>query len=199
MLEFIRESFSAIRVLTSVASIIAIFLNCFYLYYLFKGKKDGKTLTQYVGKFFSKKSGIILCEIVMVCGILLSPPIYSNFENTTIGSFFEKETYSEKYYVYIRRDNSNAKAYKVKADILKSDYGYPTYTDEGEETVAIQGNGYFIKKIYWESGGYITFMDEYEELYDGINSTRIYPNRETSCEDVKGDTYYIMLTQEKAK
>ena len=84
MLEFIRESFSAIRVLTSVASIIAIFLNCFYLYYLFKGKKDGKTLTQYVGKFFSKKSGIILCEIVMVCGILLSPPIYSNFENTTI-------------------------------------------------------------------------------------------------------------------
>lgn len=198
MLEFIKESFGDIRILLSISSIIMLFLNCFYIHYFFKGKKNGKTLAMYVGEFFSKKVGIILCELIMVCGILLSPPIYSKFENTTIGSFFEKKFYCEKYYVYIRRDISKAKAYKVKADILKSDYGYHTYTDDGEETVIIQGNGYFVTKVYWENGGYTVFLDNYDDLYDHKTYSRVYPNIETSCENISGDTYYIMLTNEKA-
>ena len=160
-----------------------------------------------VDSFHKKPKRMILCEILLVIGILLLPPVFNLYANTDIGSILEKASYEECYYVYVREDMNEAKAYKLKADIVKGDYGYSSYTDEGEETIVIQGNGYFLEKVYWGNGGYLTFLDESDLLggdsFGGIwllsPSSRVYPNREVSVTDKQDKTYYVTLTKEKAK
>lgn len=197
MQEYLIQVFKDVRIVLWSLSFFSLFLNCFYVYYLFKGKKDGSTLTSYVGNFFSKKKGILLCEIILVLGILSSPFVFRHFENTNIGSFLEKETYKEQYYVYIRNNNKQAKSYRCKADIYRGSYGYPSYTDEGEETFIIQGNGYFLGKVYWDNGGYLTFVDD--DWLEDTSSTRIYPGKEVLVIDYHDNEYYVTLTTEKAK
>lgn len=197
MQDYLIQAFKSFRLILWGASFYALYLNCFYAYYLLKGKKGNKTLTNYVGNFFSKKKGILLCEILLVLGITSSPFIFCHFENTNIGSFLEKESYREQYYVYIRSNNKQSKSYRCKADIYRGDYGYPAYTDEGEETFIIKGNGYFLEKVYWDNGGYLTFTDD--DFLEITSSARIYPGKETLITDCHGDEYYVTLTTEKVK
>lgn len=116
------------------------------------------------------KRVIVVCEIVFVLGILslFCPPL----GNTSIGSPFERSSYTEQYYVYIRENSKQAISYKVKADIQNIDYNY------------------FIKKIYWNNGGYLSFTDYYNT---------IYPGEESKCYAIKDDKYYILLTKEKVE
>ena len=195
MQNYLMQVFKSIRILLWCISFYAFFLNCFYVYYLLRGKKEGNPLTSYVGNFFSKKKGVLLCEILFVLGVLFSPSVFCHFENTNIGSFLEKESYCEQYYVHIRNNNKYSKSYRVKADIYKGDYGYPSYTDEGEETFITQGNGYFLEKVYWDNGGYLTFTDD--DWLETTSSARIYPGKETLVTDYHDDEYYVTLTTEK--
>lgn len=197
MQDFLIQAFKNIRLLLRIASFYALFLNCFYAYYLLKGKKSGKTLIDYVGNFFSQKKGILLCEILFVLGILSSPFVFQHFENTNIGSFLEKESYREQYYVYVRSNNKQSKSYRCKADIYRGRYGYPSYTDEGEETFVIQGEGYFLEKVYWNNGGYLTFTDD--DWLEVTSSARIYPGKEVSVKDYHDNEYYVTLTTEKVR
>lgn len=197
MQDYLIQTFKNIRLTLSVVSFYALYLNCFYAYYLLKGKKSYKTLTSYVGNFFSKKKGVLLCEILLVLGVLSWPFVFRHFENTNIGSFLEKETYREQYYVYIRNNDQQSKSYRCKADIYRGCYGYPSYTDEGEETFVMQGNGYFLEKVYWNNGGYLTFTNN--ELPEIISSARIYPGKETLVTDYHDDEYYVTLTTEKVR
>ena len=148
--------------------------------------------------FFAKPMGALLCELVLIVGLLLSPQFFSRFENTDIGSLLEKDSYRESYYVYVRSDKNEAKAYRLKADIRKGNYGHPDFTDEGEWTFRVEGNGYFLEKVYWGNGGYLTFLDEYETP-DGGSSARVYPDRETRVSDYKDVTYYVTLTRDKVE
>lgn len=191
------QAFKSLRLFLWSISFCALFLNCLYVYYFLKGKKDGGTLTNYVGNFFSKKKGILMCEIILVLGVLSSPFVFRHFENSNIGSFLEKESYSEQYYVYIRNNNKQSKSYRCKADIYKGDYGYPSYTDEGEETFIIQGNGYFLEKVYWSNGGYLTFTND--NWLETTSSARVYPGKEVLVKDYHDIEYYVTLTTEKVK
>lgn len=197
MEEYIMKLFKAFRIAMYGMAFYMILMNGCYIHYIFKGKKQGKTLAEYVGKFFSKKRGVILCEIILLLGIIFYPPIFERLGNTNIGSFFEKESYEEQYFVYIRESGNKSKSYKVKADILKSNYGHPSWEDDGEETYDIHGNGYFIKKVYWSNGGYLNFEDYDHWGYPTEN--QIYPGKETLCYDSNDDGYYIFLTNEKVR
>lgn len=90
-----------------------------------------------------------------------------------------------------------SKSYRCKADIYRGDYGYPAYTDEGEETFIIQGNGYFLEKVYWDNGGYLTFTDD--DFDESISLARIYPGKEALVTDYNDEEYYVTLTTEKVK
>lgn len=188
--------FKVVRMILCCASFYMLLVNIFYLTYCVKRKK-GRALESYVGKFFAKKKGILLCEIILVLGVLSSPFVFRHFENTSIGSFLEKESYSEQYYVYIRNNNKQSKAYRCKADIYKGDYGYPSYTDEGEETFIVQGNGYFLEKVYWGNGGYLTFIDD--DWLETTSPARVYPGKEVLVTDYHDNEYYVTLTTEKIK
>lgn len=193
--EKLVTAFKGFRLLIWNISLFMMFINCFYVYYLIMGKKRRKTLSNYVGNFFARKTGILLCEVIFVLGTIFSPFVFSNFENTNIGSLLEKDTYQEQYYVYIRRNN-HSKSYRVKADIFKGNYGYPSYTDEGEETFIIKGNGYFLEKIYWNNGGYLTFSDR-NDCFDGASSARLYLGQEARVIDYHDNEYYVTLTSDK--
>lgn len=196
MLEYLFSLFKTIRIILPVLALLSVLVNCFYLSYLFKGKKQEKHLTEYVGSFLSTKKGIVICETVLILGIICSPPVFSKIQNTNIGSLLEKEYYTEQYYVYVRPDKNSSKSYRLKADIVRGDYGYQSYDDNGEETFVTQGNGYFVQKVYWNNGGYLVF-DHYE-CYDSYGA-RVYPGKEAYCIDVKDEVYYITLTTEKVK
>lgn len=194
---YLIQAFKNLRLILCVTSFYVLYLNCFYTHYLLKGKKSDRALTSYVGSFFSKKNVILLCEILFVLGILSLPFVFQHFENTNIGSFLEKESYEEQYYVYIRSNPKQSKSYRCKADIYRGNYGYPSYTDEGEETFIIRGNGYFLEKVYWNNGGHLTFVDD--DFLEITSSARIYPGKETLVTDCHDDEYYVTLTTEKVK
>ena len=184
MVVLLAKLFKIFRVLVSTIAIYAAIMDCFYVYYLLRGRKTDKQLSSYVGNFFSQRNGILLCIMFSILGFILSPQVFDKFENTNIGSFLEKETYREQYYVYIRNNDKFSKSYRVKADIFKGPYGYETYTDDGEETFVVKGDGYFLEKIYWNNGGYLIFQNS-----DDFSGAQLYP----------GDDYYVTLTTEKVK
>lgn len=197
MQSYLISLFKTLKILICSASFYMVLLNILYLCYLFRGRKFGRTLEEYAGKFFSTKRGIVLAESIIVLSIIFSPPVFNHFENTNIGSFLEKESYREQYYVYIRSDAKQSKAYRCKADIYRGNYGYSSYTDDGEETFIIEGNGYFLEKVYWNNGGYLTFADD--DFLETTSSARIYPGKETVVTDCHDDEYYVTLTTEKIK
>ncbi len=194
MAALLAKLFKIFRILVSTIAIYAVIMDCFYIYYLLRGRKTNKQLSSYVGNFFSRRNGILLCIMFSILGFMLSPHVFGKFENTNIGSFLEKETYREQYYVYIRDNDNLSKSYRVKADIFKGPCGYETYTDDGEETFVVKGNGYFLEKIYWNNGGYLIF-----ENSGDFSSTQLYPGQETKVTDYHNDDYYVTLTTEKVK
>ena len=199
MHEYLMSLFQSVRILFRLASFVIVLVNIYWLYHIVSIKWHGEKIGDYAGNIFPKNNKIILaCEAVMLLGFICSPRIFSKFENTNIGSFLEKEVYEEQYYVYIRRDAEKSKSYKVKAVIIKRNYGHPLTTDDGDWTFKVDGNGYFLKKIYWDNGGYLTFLDDDDVCELESNSpARLYPFKEKMCEDKKDDLYYIYLSAEK--
>lgn len=197
-MEALREKFAEVRTILSILSMFIFVINLAYTNYLLRYRKHMSLSDFFGSKFFARPATIILMEIVFVAGILSTDTVYSNFENTNIGSFFEKEQYEESYYVYIRTDKKLQKSYRVKADIIKGSYGYFDYNDEGKEIYVELGNGYFLKKIHWDNGGYITFLHE-DDYPTCTYRARLYPGKETYVYDEYDEEYFVTLTTEKAE
>ena len=202
-MELLISAFKLFRCVLCVAGGYMFLQNLVYLDYIFYEKKRGKSLEKSAGKFFSTKKGIIVCELILLTSILLLPFIFQNFQNTDIGSFLEQESYREKYYVYIREDNTRAKAYKVKADIARNYLKQGDNFSFGDESLSLTETGYYVERIYWGNGGFLTFIESFEDYAsdteDFFSSQRIHPGNEVKVVDIKGDEYYVTLTTEKVK
>ena len=122
----------------------------------------------------------VLVTVAFLIGLSYTPFAFFNCGNTEIGSIFEKNHYTEEFYVYLTENRKSEKRYKVKATIVK-------------QNASITEDRYFIKKVYWENGGSHNFST------GGVVGERIYPYVETDCEDENGDIYCILLTNEKTK
>lgn len=195
MIEIIRNTvntISCICVCLILFTSIAIFC---YIYYLFAGKKKGKTLEECSSKLFSK-SQIIMITIVMFV-IAIMRIVYSIFPigTTQIDDLFERNEYKEKYYVYVTYDTYLydieieesyklfSESYKTIANIRKKSYNW-----FDNETY------YYINILYLQNENEV-------ELYE-----RVYPNEKISItidddiDDIHYYTYYdITLTTEKYK
>lgn len=134
-------------------------------------------------KLFSNisKVDIIFLVICFTC-LLLSIIPSTSLGSTTIGSLFEKEEYEEKYYVYMYPEKSQSENYKLEADIISK------MTSRGDDNE----RGYFIEKVYFPNGGYITFYNSI-----GWESLRIGEKIRTL--DDKEKYWDIELTKEKVK
>lgn len=196
IIELIREFLHCCYLLT----IPIFFINIAYLVYFTYDKllKKGKwgSFKQFAGPFLSKKVVIFIIETIFIIGIFVPPYSWLNKGTTTIGSVFEKDYYEEQYYVYIRKNTDSSKSYKVPADIRKGSYEYEDFDENGNSVFYELGEGYFIQKIYWDNGGFLTFPDDF---LDGSASCEIYLWEETYCTDINDEGYYITLTNEKAK
>lgn len=177
----IMEYFKAVRFLFEGVAFYVLIYDIAYIKYFVsfkKYKQPGETFGEFCGETFNKKKKkkIILCQVILLIGIFFSPFVFPHFQNTDIGSLLEKDVYNEQYYVYLRKDRTKAKSYRLKADIYKS-------------YVSLSENIYFLETIYWGNGGYIDF--------DPSESSRIYPNREATVYDCEDERYYVVLTTEK--
>lgn len=187
---------SLFKILRAACFIYSIFLLLFCLDYNSRKKKtggdpepDGLDFL-----FYNNYKSKIRLAIILILGILSFPPVFQNFQSTNIGSFLEEEVYEERYYVYIREDNSKAKSYKVKADIKRDYLDSSTDGFFCDETFALEETGYFVEKVYWGNGGYLSFC--IDDLDD--STARIYPGKETKVIDKNENEYYVTLTKEKA-
>lgn len=90
-------------------------------------------------------------------------------------------------------DGSEAKNYRVKADILASsrDVGY--VDSEGEEHDS-SVRAYYIAKAYMPNGGFITFENEVD---DGSNDLII--GKKIELQDDEDRQWYVELTKERVK
>ena len=142
-----------------------------------------------------------LFYIVWVSVLLLSipqMPVLFGYETTQIGDFYEAKEYTEKYYVLMSRqpqEKENRKVYTLPADIERSLEYY--YTEDVYEDYYLQehggydvySQGYYIRKLHFPNGGYLTF--------DNMDDSLILVGIETEVIDYHEDTYYITLTSEK--
>ncbi|MDP4182051.1 MAG: hypothetical protein Q8942_13305 [Bacillota bacterium] len=115
--------------------------------------------------------------VITIVGIIYGGVLYV-FGNTQIGSVFEKEKYSEIYYVNMFPDNSKSKNYKVKAEIMVSG--------------GVLDRNFTINKAYFSNGGYITF---YNNLYE----FDIDIGKNIDITDDKGRDWKIELTTQKVE
>lgn len=193
------EVYNAIKSVMPALAFIALIINVVYLYYILIRRKH-ESASEFFGanSLLTKPGVIVIIEVVFVLGVFFSKPIYSKLENTNIGSFFEKESYKECYYVYIRPNDKYQKSYRVKADIIKGSYGYFDYNDDGDEIYVSLGNGYFLEKIYWDNGGYITFLNE-GDYPTVVEHARLYPGKENRVTDENDKEYFVTLTSEKVE
>lgn len=127
----------------------------------------------------SKKANFLII-VVFLIGAAYLPFCLFNCGNTTFGSIIEKNHYTDDFYVFITDDNSSSKRYKVRATIEKTS---PSITE----------SAYFLKIVYWNNGGYISFSDS---SYLG---EQVFPNEETIVTDHDDKDYYVTLTTEKVK
>lgn len=98
---------------------------------------------------------------------------------TTIGSMWAKNNFETQYYVYIQPDGATSKNYRVKGDISRQD------------------GVYYLEKIYWENGGYLTFTDCV--LYEDNGTYASEDNCESSnwLNDDDGYEYYGVKIDQK--
>ncbi len=120
------------------------------------------------------RTASVITTIVFLLGIFYSPIAFFNCGTYDFHNIFEKSSYTEDFYVYVGNRQNATKQYKVKAAIRK-------ISDNFESR-------YYIKKLYWANGGYISFSD----------GQRVYPYFSTDVEHYDSDTtYYVMLTNER--
>ncbi|MHB8065804.1 MAG: hypothetical protein ACYDG2_24840 [Ruminiclostridium sp.] len=112
---------------------------------------------------------------------------------TTIGSFFEKNYYTTQYYVNLFPDKNNAKNYRVKADII-SDIIEWDGTDNEENSFTNSKRVYWLKKVYFNNSGYITF-DKVIENADDDSGLEV--DEKVHLIDDKGEEWWAELTKEK--
>ncbi len=160
-------------------------------------------LTVFISRIRAKKKLGKVFAIWWCVAILIGSfhvPRLLNIGNTQIGSFYELPEYKENYMVIMSRKpntEKNRKQYTLPAEIEK----LPMYAGQkvsinvysGErETTEMYSSGYCINYLYFNNGGHLYFEgDDYQNA--------LILNEEVKIEDYRGDTYYITLTDKKAK
>ena len=121
-----------------------------------------------------------------ILGILYSIIPYTPIANETMGSIFEKEKYTNYYYVNMFTDIDESKNYKVKAEIVsfKNTYEY----DDDKETI----REYHVSKVLWPNGGCSSF--DYLN-WDEDNSLSV--GKKVYIKDEDDKEWYIELTNQK--
>ncbi|MBQ2743427.1 MAG: hypothetical protein IJF32_11570 [Oscillospiraceae bacterium] len=123
--------------------------------------------------------GSAIITIVFILGVVYFPFAFLNCGTYDFGSIFEKNSYTEDFYVYVGERFNTTKQYKVKATIRKTSFKFEPH--------------YYIKKLYLSNGGYISFAD------DISLGEEVYPYVQTEVTDYNSDeSYYVMLTNQKA-
>jgi len=137
--------------------------------------KDGKYLTR------KAKEALIIVLIILFFAQMIGGGFQHIFGWQKIpGSFFEKNSYDTKLYVYVTKHDHSSRSYKLAADISKGCF------DTGGESCTPRL--YRLSTFYWENGGYASFID----CYVGLQS----PN---NCSSEQGDDYSILMTSERVK
>lgn len=160
---------------SSFAAFIVISLNFLRVKYLNKVKKDF-TLTLKNRQFLKSYLLTFIISLPII-------PFILGFGNSQIGSFYERDGYTEKYYVMYSKDSENSdfrKVYKLPAEIhcVKD---------------AIPGFNYYyeLNRLHFSNGGYASFNES--------DQNELRPENEVYVVDNKGYEYYITLTKEKVK
>ncbi len=137
------------------------------------------------------KNTIIVFLVVLV---FTGDYLVNNYGSKSIGSFFQRDGFYEiQYYVNMFPDGSEAKNYRVKADILASSREVGYVDSEGEEHDS-SVRAYYIAKAYMPNGGFITFENE---LDDGSNDLII--GKKIELQDDQDRQWYVELTKERVK
>lgn len=116
----------------------------------------------------------IVLFLIFALGAFPAILLYCGYGNTQIGSFWEKENYTEVYMVRVADDGENSEfrtQWLYPADICKS------------------GGCYYIECVYLEDNEKIYFDDMNE----------IFLDKEVGIYDVDDEYIYIRLTDEKYK
>jgi hypothetical protein len=140
--------------------------------------KDGKYLTRRAKEVLSG------CVVVFVLIFIFSggnPQSIIGWQKTP-GRFFEKRFYQGKYYVYVSKNKSNTKQYKLPADIDRH-----IHCDPDNDCGSLS---YYLSQFYWPNGGYASFDDD---------SCAVGLPHVVTCTDTNGDTYDILMTSEAVK
>lgn len=124
--------------------------------------------------------------IVVIAGIL--DLIGSHFlKEDRIGSFYENNEYTAKYFVNVFPENGKSKNYRVVAEIRAS---YNEYWEEDQD-----GNShpeyervYYLNKVYFDNSHTLDFDEEELEL-----------NKRTLVRDNNGKSWYVELTDKKVE
>lgn len=112
--------------------------------------------------------------------------IADSFGDAQIGSFFEKNDYTAKYFVNLFPNENEAKNYRLPADIHIY-YEINDNEDSFSTTKCIR-----LGKIYFPQGGYLIFND------DGINESLTFGEK-VSLMDSESKHWDVELIDEKVK
>lgn len=179
---WISEVFYVPKIILWLCSLLLLFTVPYIVGLIYYTTKKHITYCQNIKSDFvveSKKANFLII-VVFLIGMAYLPFSLFNCGNTTFGSVFEKRHYTEDFYVFITDNRSTSKRYKVRATIEKTS---PSITE----------NAYFLKTVYWNNGGYISFANS------GYLGKQVFPNEETNVTDIYGNDYYVTLTAEKVR
>lgn len=117
-------------------------------------------------------------------GLFLFWIVWSLFLNqwlgsTTVGSVWAKTNFNTQYWVYLQPNNATSKNYRVKGDITRLD------------------GIYFLSKIYWDNGGYLTFDDCNLYKNDGVYKSEDSCQSSNWLNDDDGYEYYSVRLDQK--
>lgn len=138
-----------------------------------------------------ESKNVLILTIIIACLYMGYISIREYWGTDTIGSIFEKYNFTSQYYVNLFPDIYSIKNYRVKADIVASYIDY-VYEDEDGNNKHGKQRVYWIKKAYFNNGGYITFNNAIENEHEGlVLNTKIH------IKDDNDTSWYIELTEEK--
>lgn len=119
-----------------------------------------------------KDNWLVIFIITFGIYLIFINPLIGRFGNEQIGSFFEKDNYETKYYINLFTEKKLSKNYRLIADIEKNTECIKLGRDESE-----CNRIYYVRKIYWENGGYFTF-DSNECLIESEEKFLCYPDQQ---------------------
>lgn len=177
----------------SIASIIYIFIFLKEIIKYIFSKLLKKECQITIVKFNNKTKNFILIFIIIIGSINFILDTW--YRQPTIGSFYEKNEYLTKYYIYLYEDDNYINCRKLPAEIEcttnveEKDLNYSTSYDYYRT--------YYINKIFLPSSNPKFPTDFTLDNCIMFENVKIKPNEIIESKDIKGNKYYIELTSNK--